>query len=148
MADGTKKLPRGIRNKNPGNIKLGTDWDGLASEQSDPVFCVFTESVWGIRALMRILLVYRFHHKKNTTEDIIARWAPPSENDTDAYIKFVCKETGFNPMDKLKNSIKDYLPMVKSIIRMENGQQPFTDELLVEGMYRAWDGFPTNSSAS
>ena len=49
MADGTEKLPRGIRNKNPGNIKLGTDWDGLASEQSDPVFCVFKESVWGER---------------------------------------------------------------------------------------------------
>ena len=27
MADGIEKLPRGIRNKNPGNIKLGTDWD-------------------------------------------------------------------------------------------------------------------------
>ena len=148
MADGIEKLPRGIRNKNPGNIKLGTDWDGLASEQSDPVFCVFKESVWGIRALMRILLVYRFHHKKNTTEDIIARWAPPNENDTNAYIKFVCKETDFNPMDKLENSMKDYLPLVKSIIRMENGQQPFTDELLVEGMYRAWDGYETNSSAS
>ena len=43
MADGIEKLPRGIRNKNPGNIKLGTDWDGLADEQSDPVFCVFKE---------------------------------------------------------------------------------------------------------
>ena len=148
MVDGMEKLPRGIRNKNPGNIKLGTDWDGLADEQSDPVFCIFKESVWGIRALMRILLVYRFHHKKQTTEDIIARWAPPSENDTDAYIKFVCKETGFSPMDKLDNSMEHYLPLVKSIIRMENGQQPFNDELLVEGMYRAWDGFPTNSSAS
>ena len=148
MADGTKELPRGIRNKNPGNIKLGTDWDGLASEQSDPVFCIFTESVWGIRALMRILLVYRFHHKKHTTEDIIARWAPPSENDTDAYIKFVCEKTGFNPMDKLDNSMEHYLPLVKSIIKMENGVQPFEDELLVEGMYKAWDGFPTNSSAS
>ena len=61
MADGTEKLPRGIRNKNPGNIKLGTDWDGLADEQSDPVFCVFKEAVWGIRALVKILLTYRFH---------------------------------------------------------------------------------------
>ena len=40
MADGIEKLPRGIRNKNPGNIKLGTNWDGLADEQSDPTFCV------------------------------------------------------------------------------------------------------------
>ena len=43
MADGIEKLPRGIRNKNPGNIKLGTEWDGLASEQSDPTFCIFDE---------------------------------------------------------------------------------------------------------
>ena len=47
MADGIEKLPRGIRNKNPGNIKLGTAWDGLADEQSDPTFCVFKETVWG-----------------------------------------------------------------------------------------------------
>ena len=89
MADGIEKLPRGIRNKNPGNIKLGTAWDGLADEQSDPTFCVFKETVWGIRALMRILLVYRFSHKKSNVDDIISRWAPPSENDTQAYIKFV-----------------------------------------------------------
>ena len=148
MADGIEKLPRGIRNKNPGNIKIGTDWDGLADEQSDPTFCVFKEAVWGIRALMRILLVYRFHHKKNNVEDIIGRWAPPSENDTDAYIDFVCDKTGFNPMDQLDNSIEHYLPLVKSIIQMENGKQPYTDELLVEGMYKAWEGFPTKSSAT
>ena len=75
MVDGIEKLPRGIRNMNPGNIKLGTDWDGLADEQSDPTFCVFKETVWGIRALMRILLVYRFSHKKYNVDDIISRWA-------------------------------------------------------------------------
>ena len=58
MVDGIEKLPRGIRNKNPGNIKLGTDWDGLAAEQLDPTFCTFGEAVMGIRALMRILLTY------------------------------------------------------------------------------------------
>jgi DNA-directed RNA polymerase specialized sigma subunit len=51
-------------------------------------------------------------------------------------------------MDELTNSIEDYLPLVKAIILMENGKQPYDDELLVEGMYKAWDGFPTNSSAS
>ena len=148
MADGTEKLPRGIRNKNPGNIKLGTEWDGLASEQSDPTFCIFGEVVMGIRALMKILLTYRFTHKKTDVDSIISRWAPPSENDTSAYIDFVCKEINVNPMDKLDNSIEHYLPLVKSIIRMENGKQPYYDELLVEGMYRAWEGYPTGSSAS
>ena len=52
----------------------------------------------------------------------------------------------FNPMDKLDNSIEDYLPLVKSIIQMENGMQPFDDELLVEGMYKAWEGCPTGTN--
>ena len=85
MADGIEKLPRGIRNKNPGNIKLGTDWDGLAAEQTDPTFCIFDEAVMGIRALMRILLTYRFTHKKTNVDSIISRWAPPSENNTEKY---------------------------------------------------------------
>ena len=147
MADGIEKLPRGIRNKNPGNIKLGTDWDGLADEQSDPVFCIFSEAVWGIRALMRILLTYRFTHNRKNIDSIIKRWAPPSENDTDAYIVFVSKKMGIEPMDMIDNSIEAYLPLVKAIIQMENGMQPYDDELIVEGMYKAWEGHPTGSSA-
>jgi|TARA_Y100000813_G_scaffold119682_1_gene85777 hypothetical protein len=147
MADGTEKLPRGIRNKNPGNIKLGTNWDGLADEQSDPVFCVFKEAIWGIRALMRILLTYRFTHNRKNIDSIIKRWAPPSENDTDAYIVFVSKKMGIEPMEIIDNSIEAYLPLVKAIIQMENGMQPYDDELIVEGMYKAWEGHPTGSSA-
>ena len=145
MADGIEKLPRGIRNKNPGNIKLGTDWDGLAAEQTDPTFCIFDEAVMGIRALMRILLTYRFTHNKKNIDSIIRRWAPPSENDTEAYIKFVAKRMEIEPM--IDNSIEGYLPLVKSIIQMENGMQPYDDELIVEGMYKAWEGHPTGSSA-
>ena len=61
---------------------------------------------------------------------------------------FVCKELNVKPLDKLDNSIEHYLPLVKSIIRMENGKQPYDDELLVEGMYKAWEGYPTGSLAS
>ena len=143
-----EKLPRGIRNKNTGNIKLGTDWDGLAAEQNDPVFCTFDEAVMGILALMRILLTYRFTHKKTNVDSIISRWAPPSENDTEAYIDFVCKKMDVKPLDELDNSIEHYLHLVKCIIQMENGMQPYDDELIVEGMYKAWEGLPTGSSAS
>ena len=31
---------------------------------------------------------------------------------------------------------------------MENGMQPYDDELIVEGMYKAWEGYPTGSTAS
>ena len=147
MADGIEKLPRGIRNKNPGNIKLGTDWDGLAAEQTDPTFCIFDEAVMGIRALQRILLTYRFTHKKATIDEIIYRWAPPSENSTDKYVEFVCKKLNKEKDVRLNNSMEDYLPLVKAIIQMENGMQPYDDDLLVEGMYKAWEGLPTASTA-
>ena len=147
MADGIEKLPRGIRNKNPGNIKLGTNWDGLAAEQTDPTFCIFDEAVMGIRALQRILLTYRFTHKKATIDEIIYRWAPPSENSTDKYVEFVCKKLNKEKDVRLNNSMEDYLPLVKAIIQMENGMQPYDDELLVEGMYKAWEGLPTASTA-
>ena len=147
MADGIEKLPRGIRNKNPGNIKLGTNWDGLADEQTDPTFCIFDEAVMGIRALQRILLTYRFTHKKATIDEIIYRWAPPSENSTDKYVEFVCKKLDKEKDVRLNNSMEDYLPLVKAIIQMENGMQPYDDDLLVEGMYKAWEGLPTASTA-
>ena len=144
MEDGSEKsLPRGIRNNNPGNIKLGTAWDGLSDEQNDDVFCQFKEPVWGIRALMRILLVYRFNYKIRTIEDIIGRFAPPSENDTEAYINYVCRVSDRLPDEILDNSIEHYLPIVKAIIKMENGIQPYDDDVIVEGMYKAWEGYPT-----
>ena len=145
MDDGSKKsLPRGIRNHNPGNIKLGTAWDGLSDEQDDDVFCQFKTPVWGIRALMKILLTYRFTHKITTIEKIINRWAPPIENDTDNYIKYVCAATSKAKDEELANSIEDYLPIVNAIIRMENGQNDYTNDIIVEGMYLAWEGYPTN----
>ena len=51
------------------------------------------------------------------------------------------------PMAMIDNSIEAYLPLVKSIIQMENGMQPYDDELIVEGMYKALEGHPTGSSA-
>ena len=96
---------------------------------------------------MRILLTYRFTHNRKNIDSIIKRWAPPSENDKDAYIVFVSKKMGIEPMDMIDKSIEAYLPLVKAIIQMENGMQPYDDELIVEGMYKAWEGHPTGSSA-
>ena len=49
---------RGERNNNPGNIRKGSNWQGLAPEQTDSAFGQFTEAKWGIRALAKVLLQY------------------------------------------------------------------------------------------
>ena len=85
--------PRGIRNCNPGNIRLGKDkWKGLRPEQTDGQFCQFTDMVHGYRALIRTLQTYRQKHGCRTVADFIRRWAPEHENNTSAYITAVCQK--------------------------------------------------------
>lgn len=85
--------PRGLRNNNPGNIRITKDkWQGLRLVQEDKSFFQFTEMKWGYRALIRTLQNYRRRHGCQTIADFINRWAPPSENNTGGYISCVCKE--------------------------------------------------------
>lgn len=85
--------PRGIRNCNPGNIRLSKDkWKGLRPVQTDKEFFRFTEMRWGYRALLRTLQNYRWKHSLQTIEGMISRWAPPVENHTSDYISAVCKK--------------------------------------------------------
>ena len=87
--------PRGIRNCNPGNIRVTKDkWQGLRPMQTDKEFFQFTEMKWGYRALIRTLQNYRRIHGCYTITDFITRWAPSSENNTLVYIKSVCFQLG------------------------------------------------------
>lgn len=93
MENKEMKLPRGLRNCNPGNIRITKDkWQGLRPVQEDPAFFQFTEMKWGYRALIRTLQNYRKRHGCKTIGDFIRRWAPSNENNTSGYISRVCKE--------------------------------------------------------
>lgn len=88
-------LPRPVRLNNPGDIRSdGTMWLGETPQPLDPEFVSFSEPVFGLRALMKILLNYQSEHKLSTVAQIVSRWAPPSENPTAAYIKDVASRVG------------------------------------------------------
>ena len=92
-------LPRGIRNCNPLNIRKSKDqWKGLAERQQDTAFCQFKSLEYGWRAAF-YLLTRTYYHKYRlyTIRTIIRRWAPESENKTDAYIANVSRLTGIQP---------------------------------------------------
>lgn len=127
--------PRGIRGRNPGNIRHGSDWQGLAAEQPDPSFCTFVSPEYGIRAIARILQNYQDKHGLRTPTAIISRWAPPNENDTTAYVDSVCSACGW-PVDAALDMHRwsDLRPMVLAIIRHENGQQPYPDDVIDAGL--------------
>ena len=130
---------RGIRNNNPGNIRKSKDpWQGLAERQTDAAFFVFKSPMYGIRALARLLITYQDKKKLRTIRDIIRRWAPQTENDTNAYIISVADFTGFAQDQILDMHRFDHLkPLVEAIIRHENGQQPYTDTEITKALVLA-----------
>ena len=97
---------RGIRNNNPLNIRHSSDqWKGERKEQTDKSFVQFETMAYGYRAAWKILESYwkHFHGTKQpfNVTTIIGRWAPPTENDTQAYIRTVLKLTGVGGKENL-----------------------------------------------
>ena len=134
-----KPLPRGVRNYNPGNLdRDGTQWEGMAADQSGDVrFIIFTSAEYGIRALAKVLISYQAEGYK-TVSAMISRWAPPSENDTLAYINFVAGRMGISsttPFD-----IHDYnlaMLMVPAIIAQENALWAYPEATVAAGLAMA-----------
>jgi len=129
-----KQLPRGIRNNNPGNIEHGKDlWQGLAG--TDGRFAKFTDVKWGIRAMARLLVNYQKKHELETIQDMIHRWAPPVENHTDSYVDVVATAVGVDALEKVDATRENVmLPMIRAMITVENGQCPYSDDQIKEGL--------------
>ncbi len=124
--------PRGIRNNNPGNIRITRDkWQGLAEQQNDKEFFMFSAPEWGIRAMARILIRHQDVDGCTSIAGHITRYAPPSENNTEAYIVEACLATQFARDQVLDvHHYPHCRPLVEAIIRRENGQQPYSDAVI------------------
>ena len=132
---------RGLRNNNPGNLEKSStiSWDGQVSElpgiPDEPRFCQFSNVDYGIRAIFRILKTYREKYGLDTIEGIINRYAPPGENDTNAYINAVIATLKECYPDVAHNAElgtqTEYYPGICiAIIKHENGFCPFTIEYI------------------
>ena len=102
-----KTPPRGMRNNNPLNIRhSASQWQGMRAEQTDRAFVQFTSMTMGYRAAWRTLETYfkRFEAERKpfTPRNIIYRWAPPVENDSEAYLRSICRLTSLAGNEPLK----------------------------------------------
>lgn len=123
--------PRGIRNCNPGNIRITKDkWQGLREVQEDKEFFQFKAMKWGYRAMIRTLQNYRKRHGCETIADFIRRWAPPTENNTVTYIRFVCEKMGVPSVFVPNVESKPAMCMFAyAISYFENGVEPQMEEI-------------------
>lgn len=126
---------RGIRNNNPGNlVKTNDPWKGKVphTQNTDSRFEQFISPEWGIRAMFIDIRGDITKKGQNTVRKLITSYAPQFENNTAAYIAVVSKAIG-KSADSLLTA-NDYLPLIKAIIKHENGTQPYSDEIIQKGI--------------
>lgn len=116
-------MSRGLKNRNPGNIRLsGTRYRGEVVPSRDKVFKQFETMAWGYRAIFVLLHTYRVRHGCTTLRQMIARYAPPVENDTENYLRCVARWSGVDADEPLDTcSCAMMIPVVAAVSRMENG---------------------------
>lgn len=128
------KLPRGYRNNNPLNIRISTynQWQGKVTNNTDGTFEQFTAMKYGYRAAFILLRNYITNYNLYTIDDLIRRWAPANENNTEGYISTVCKLTGFYPSTVINpNDPKQMQTLVYAMSIVENTSVPAPDETAI-----------------
>ena len=118
-----QKIPRGIRNNNPLNIRIGNKWLGEVPCPTDNQFEQFTKMEYGVRAGFLLIKRYIERYHLNTIFLIVSRWAPPSENKTDAYIASVVKLSRIPANKELRfYDYDEMITLVDAMIVVECGQ--------------------------
>lgn len=115
-------MTRAIRNNNPLNLRAnkfvgfkGLDADGYA---------IFDTMANGLRGAARQLLLYQSRGIVTPTQ-IVSTWAPSNENDTQAYIDYMCSELGINQDVPVNLSDRNVLfDWMRAQIRQEAGSVP------------------------
>lgn len=119
-AAGDPGAPRGIRNNNPLNLEFRSGQPGVTG--SDGRFGRYGSMEDGLHAGARQILSW-VDRGDTTLTALITRWAPPTENNTAAYIQRVARDTGLNPNTPLNWRDPNVLgSVIQSMAHHENGQ--------------------------
>lgn len=131
------KLSRGLRNNNPGNIRLSpTTYQGEV-KSTDTAFKQFQSMAYGYRAIFVLLYTYQKKHHLNTIADMISRYAPATENHTKAYINAVSEWSGVPSTCRITATNGDVMvPIVAAMSRVENGVFANMNDVV-----KGWDMF-------
>ena len=117
-----------IAKNNIFNIRAGkAQWLGMTGTRRG--FVEFDTQEHGIRAWLVLMRNYRQKYGCRTIRQIVTRFAPPSENNTERYIKFCCQGVMLDA-DCALTSLTDYAFLGKYMARMETGTAVTVNEIL------------------
>lgn len=109
------------RNNNPGNIRMG-DWAKAngAIGVGPSGFAIFPTPEIGRQAIANLLKEGK-HYRNNTIAGVISRYAPPSENNTAAYISFVTNKLGLPASTNLSSLTDKQREVIVDVITKKEG---------------------------
>ena len=127
------RLPRGLRNNNPGNIRYSSanDWRGkvpysqnsdynCTSGKEEKAFEQFSEYKYGVRAMVVLIKNYIIRGN-DSIRSLVSKYAPSTENDTLGYIDFVSEKTGIGVDEKLSTTKRTIKKIVLAMAQKESG---------------------------
>lgn len=115
-------LPRGIRNNNPLNIKIGNDWQG-ERPNTDGVFEEFTTMQYGLRAAFIILRKYITKYERNTIRKIVHSWSPDGSHIESIYMSSVSKWSAIGLDETIRYDQRDTMcKIVQGMAKVETGR--------------------------
>ena len=119
-------MTRGERNHNPGNLEGSIHWLGVTGQ--DGPYAIFSDDASGLRALAKNIRNQQRLHGLDTVAGIIAKFAPPNENNTSAYVGAVCAYLGVDKDQEISLEDNGVLSrFVRAVILHENGRCSYTD---------------------
>lgn len=112
---------------NPFNIRKApaNHWRG-SFPTLNRYFERFRKSVYSCRAFIIIIATYRLKYNITTIYDIIHRYAPSVENDTNAYIRFVCNRMKCLPDTEVNHD--NLFEFAKAVALMESNYELTKEE--------------------
>lgn len=146
--------PRGIRNNNPGNLNYVGQNGATLEDHATPRFARFNSAFEGFAALGKQIKAYyngtskaAGYQKLQSVEDIISRFAPASENNTQAYINKLSKMLGVGRGDSLNIQDPQVLAtLMNGITQIENGKNPYAPEMVLKAAQSAVGAGGSNNS--
>lgn len=107
---------------NPFNIvaNAANKWNGKTTKEG-ATFESFDTIENGVRAGIKLLKNYISKLGRNTVRSIIEHYAPRTENDTENYIAFVCREMDVKPDQVLTADKETLWKLSEAVCKMENG---------------------------
>lgn len=116
---------------NPGNIrKVSRTYPGEVIPSSDPAFKEFKDMESGYQAMFSLLNRFYFAQGQDTIKKIIFKWAPPSENNSQAYVNSIVSQTGINQNTVIdKTNPQQMQALVSAMSRHENGSAAVAKEV-------------------